>query len=128
MTPSNTCFRAGVTAGMIGLIVFVLAANDFGLSRNTISDPPSETDIVFDPFLATGLGVDGGRLMVLLDSLLVNGARLPTVVDFGLLILAGVGAAGIGSLKVVIQSLSLSCLVGVRRLSSWYSVTTPYSH
>lgn len=84
MTPSNTCFRAGVTAGMIGLIVFVLAANDFGLSRNTMSEPSSDTDIVFDPFLATGLGVDGGRLMVLFDSLLVNGARLAVVFDFGL--------------------------------------------
>ena len=103
---------------MIGLIVFVFAANDFGLSRNTISDPSSETDIVFDPFFATGLGVEGGRLMVLLDSLLVNGARLAVMVDFGLFSLVGVGAEGIGSLNVVIQSLSLSCLVGVRRLSS----------
>ena len=84
MTPSNTCLRAGVTAGMTGLIVFVFAANDLGLSRNTMSEPSSDTDIVFDPFFATGLGVEGGRLKVLLDSLLVNGARLPTVVDFGL--------------------------------------------
>jgi len=113
---------------MIGLIVFVFAANDFGLSRKTISDPSSETDTVLDPFLATSFGVDGGRLMVLFDSLLVNGARLPMVVDFGLLGLVGVGAEGIGSLKVVIQSLSLSCLVGVSKSSSWYSVTTPYFH
>ena len=111
---------------MIGLMVFVFAANDFGLSRNTMSEPSSDIDIVFDPFFATGLGVEGGRLMVLFDSLLVNGARLDVVFDFGLLILVGVGAEGIGSLKVVIQSLSLSCLVGVSRSSSWYSVTTPY--
>jgi hypothetical protein len=100
------------------LIVFVVTANDFGFSRNTISDPSSETEIVFDPFLITALGVDGTTLMVLVDSLLVNGARLAAVFDFGLLILVGDDVEGIGSLNVVIQSLSLSCLVGVRRLSS----------
>lgn len=51
-----------------------------------------------------------------LDSLLVNGARL--VVGLVMVLVVGVEGAGAGLLDVVIQSISLSCFVGVRVLLS----------
>jgi hypothetical protein len=103
-----------------GLAAFVFPATalacSFFMSRKTTSDPSLDTDIVFDPFFVTRCGVAGGKLTRSLDSLLVNGARLVA----GLMMVLKIGFAGLGmgSLNVVIQSLSLSCFVGVRVLLS----------
>jgi hypothetical protein len=120
ITPSKTGRRGVVIPLTRGLATFVFTATGFAfsffVSRRTTSDPSLDIDIVFDPFFATRCGVDGGRLTRSLDSLLVNGARL--VVGLMMVLMVGVEGVGAGLLNVVIQSLSLSCLVGVRVLLS----------
>jgi len=120
ITPSRTGLRGVVIPLARGLAAFVFTATGFAfspfVSRKTTSDPSLDTDIVFDPFFTTRCGVVGGRLTRSLDSLLVNGARLAV----GLMTALLVGVEGVGAelLNVVIQSISLSCLVGVRVLLS----------
>jgi hypothetical protein len=129
ITPSRTGLRGVVIPLTRGLAAFVFTATGFAfsffVSRKTTSDPSLDIDIVFDPFFATLCGVVGGRFTRSLDSLLVNGARL--VVGLVVILMVGVDGVGAGLLNVVIQSLSLSCLVGVRVLLSWYNDTTPYN-
>lgn len=120
ITPSRTDLRGVVIPLTRGLAAFVFTATglvcSFFVSRKITSDPPLDTDIVFDPFFTTRCGVVGGRFTKSLDSLLVNGARL--VVGLVIILVVGVVGVGAGLLNVVIQSLSLSCLVGVRVLLS----------
>ena len=84
ITPSNTCLRDVAELLTRGFSAFVLIATDLGLvtSKNTTSDPSS--DIVFDPFFDNRCGVIGGRLMISLESLLVNGARFVVGLVMGL--------------------------------------------
>jgi len=120
ITPSKTGLRGVVIPLSRGLAAFVFTATglafSFFVSRKTTSDPSLDTDVVFDPFFATRCGVVGGRFTRSLDSLLVNGARF--VVGLIMVLVVGVDGVGAGLLYVVIQSLSLSFLVGVRVLLS----------
>jgi len=120
ITPSRTGLRGVVIPLIRGLAAFVFTATglvfSFFVSRKTTSDPSLDTDIVFDPFFDTRSGVVGGRFTRSLDSLLVNGARF--VVGLVTILVVGVEGVGAGSLNVVIQSLSVSYLVGVRVLLS----------
>ena len=120
ITPSKTGLRGVAIPLTRGLAALVLTATGFAfsflMSRKTTSDPSLDTDIVFDPFFTTLCGAARGRFTISLDSLLVNGARL--VLGWVLGLEVGVGGAGAGLLNVVIQSLSLSFLVGVRVLLS----------
>lgn len=120
ITPSKTGRRGVVIPLIRGLAVFVFTAKglafSFIVSRKTTSDPSLDTDIVFDPFFATRCGVAGGRFTKSLESLLVNGARF--VVGLVMVLVIDFVGLGIGLLNVVIQSLSLSLLVGVRVLLS----------
>jgi len=120
ITPSKTDRRGVVIPLTRGLATFVFTttglAFSFFVSRKTTSGPSLDNDIFFDPFFDTRCGVVGGRFTRSLDSLLVNGARF--VVGLVMILVVGVGGAGAGLLYVVIQSLSLSCLVGVRVLLS----------
>ena len=120
ITPSKTGLRGGAILLTRGLAALVLTATGFAfsffVSSRTTSDPSLDSDTVFDHFLTSLCGVAGGRLPRSLDSLLVNGARLVVGLVTGLEV--GVEGAGAELLNVVIQSLSLSCLVGVRVLLS----------
>ena len=86
ITPSNTCLRDVAELLTRGFSAFVLTATDLGFvtSRNTTSDPSSDTDIALDPFFDSRCGVVGGRLMISLESLLVNGARFIVGLVMGL--------------------------------------------